>query len=325
MNLIQRPRRLRGFDAMRNLVRETTVNTSDLIYPLFVVHGKGIKREIPTLPGQYHLSVDMLTQEIEEITALGIQGIMIFGIPIEKDEEGSEAYNANGIVQQAVREVKTHKSNLLVMTDICLCQYTDHGHCGMIKNGRVLNDKTLDVLANIALSHVKAGADVVAPSDMMDGRVRRIREVLDNNYFEHIPILSYSAKYSSSFYGPFRSAAGSSPQFGDRKTYQMDTGNRREALREVALDIEEGADMVMVKPALSYLDIIREIKDNFQVPLAAYQVSGEYAMIKQTAQAGLVNETQLMIETLTSIKRAGADIILTYFAKDMAKWIRRNQ
>ncbi|ABR46305.1 Porphobilinogen synthase [Alkaliphilus metalliredigens QYMF] len=322
MDLIQRPRRLRGFEAIRNIVRETTVNTSDLIYPIFVVHGEKIKREISALPGQYHLSVDMLAEEIEEISALGIQGIMIFGIPKTKDEAGSEAYHTNGIVQQAVKEVKKHRPSLLVMTDVCLCQYADHGHCGIIQNGRILNDRTLDVLANIALSHAEAGADVVAPSDMMDGRVKRIREVLDHNDFEHIPILSYSVKYASAFYGPFRSAAGSSPQFGDRKTYQMDTGNRRESLREVALDIEEGADMVMVKPALAYLDIIREVKDKFQVPLGAYQVSGEYAMIKQAAQAGLADETQMMVETLTSIKRAGADIILTYFAKEMAKWIR---
>ncbi|MDR5659667.1 porphobilinogen synthase [Serpentinicella sp. ANB-PHB4] len=325
MKLIQRPRRLKKNPALRRLVRETNVNISDLVYPVFVVHGKNIKEEITSLPGQYHFSVDMLQNELAEIIDLGISSIIVFGIPDKKDPGASQAYDPNGIVQQAVREIKKLYPNLLVITDVCLCQYTDHGHCGLVQDGTILNDETLEILAKVALSHAEAGADIVAPSDMMDGRVGKIRDVLDANGFIDTAILSYSVKFASAFYGPFRSAAGSSPQFGDRKTYQMETGNRKEAFREVTLDLQEGADMVMVKPALAYLDIIRDIKNQFNVPLAAYQVSGEYALIKNAEKTGIGNEELLMLETLTSIKRAGADIIITYFAKDMARWIRRNQ
>ncbi len=324
MEMIQRPRRLRRSIGLRNLVQETRVNISDLIYPIFVVHGEGIKREIEALPGQYHCSVDVLLEEVKEVVELGIQSIILFGIPKEKDEYGSEAYSINGIVQQAIRAVKKHYPELVVMSDVCLCQYTDHGHCGLIKGDQILNDESLDVIANVALSHAMAGADVVAPSDMMDGRVAKIRQVLDKNNFSHISIVSYSVKYASVFYGPFRSAAGSSPQFGDRKTYQMNPANTKEALREAALDIEEGADILMVKPALAYLDIIYQLKETYQVPLAAYHVSGEYTMVKLAAREGLIDEEKAMVEILTSIKRAGADMILTYFAKDMAEWIRRN-
>lgn len=324
MKDFKRSRRLRSSAEMRSLVQETSVHISDLIYPMFVVHGDNIKREIPNLLGQYHYSVDQLKEAVGEVVELGIKAIVLFGLPDVKDEEGSGAYAAEGIVQQGVREVKRHYPNLLVITDVCLCQYTSHGHCGVVKEGTVVNDESIEKLAATALSHAIAGADMVAPSDMMDGRVSRIREVLDENNFKHIPIMSYSVKYASAFYGPFRSAANCAPQFGDRKTYQMDPANRLEAIRQVEADLEEGADIIMVKPALAYIDIIREVRDRFSMPLAAYHVSGEYAMIKLAAKHGLLKEEESMVEALTAIKRAGADMILTYFAKDMARWIRRN-
>ncbi|KGG79932.1 delta-aminolevulinic acid dehydratase [Caloranaerobacter azorensis H53214] len=321
MSLRIRPRRLRLNNSIRSLIRETKLSVDNLIYPLFLVEGENIKEEISSLPGNYHFSVDMLKEEIKEISKLGIKAVLLFGIPKEKNPIGSEAYNDEGIVQRGIKEIKKINKDILVITDICMCQYTDHGHCGIIKNEDVDNDSTLDYLAKIALSHAKAGADMVAPSDMMDGRVAKIREVLDANGFTNVSIMTYSVKYASAFYGPFRNAAYSKPQFGDRKTYQMDPSNSNEALREVELDLLEGADIVMVKPALSYLDIIRRVKDNFNVPIAAYNVSGEYAMIKASAQKGLVDEKTIVFEILTSIKRAGADIIITYFAKDIAKWL----
>ncbi|MEW9123649.1 MAG: porphobilinogen synthase [Thermotaleaceae bacterium] len=324
MKDFKRSRRLRSSAGMRNLVQETTVHISDLIYPMFVIHGKNIKREIPNLFGQYHYSVDQLKEAVGEVVELGIKAIVLFGLPESKDEEASGAFAEDGIVQQAVREVKKHYPKLLIITDVCMCQYTSHGHCGIVKEDIVVNDESIEKLAAIALSHAIAGADMVAPSDMMDGRVGRIREVLDENNFTHIPIMSYSVKYASSFYGPFRSAANCAPQFGDRKTYQMDPANRLEAIRQVEEDLKEGADIIMVKPALAYIDIIREVRDRYSMPLAAYHVSGEYAMIKLAAQHGLLNEEDSMVEALTAIKRAGADMILTYFAKDMARWIRRN-
>lgn len=320
-----RPRRLRINHQIRSLVRETRLGVDDLIYPIFLVEGNNIKKEISTLPGCYHFSVDMLKDEIEELIELGIKAVILFGVPDIKDESGSEAYNENGIVQSGIREIKKLSNDIMVITDVCMCQYTDHGHCGIIENEVVDNDLTLEYLAKIALSHAMAGADMVAPSDMMDGRVAAIRDILDKNGFRDVSIMAYSAKYSSAFYGPFRAAAHSAPQFGDRKTYQMDPCNSDEAIRETELDIMEGADIVMVKPALSYLDIIRRIKDNFNAPIAAYNVSGEYAMIKAAAKAGLVDEKAIVIEMLTSIKRAGADIIITYFAKDLARWILEGQ
>ena len=301
------------------MVRETTLSVDDLILPLFVTFGKGIKNEIKSMPGHYQLSVDNLTKEVKEIKSLGIPAVILFGIPEHKDEVGSEAYNLKGIVQQAIKTIKNKAPELMVITDVCMCEYTSHGHCGMIKQGDVDNDATLELLAKEALSHAKAGADMVAPSDMMDGRVGAIRKILDENNFSHIPILSYAAKYASAFYGPFREAAESIPQFGDRRSYQMDSANSDEALREVRLDIEEGADIVMVKPALPYLDIIRRIKDEFKYPVAAYNVSGEFAMIKAAEQLGWMDGERAMMESLISIKRAGADLILTYFAKEAAK------
>lgn len=325
MELLKRPRRLRRTGTLRNMVRETRIALADLIYPLFVVHGEKIKREIPALPEQYHFSVDELLKELEEVTALGIQSILLFGVPAEKDEMGLEAYSPQGIVQQAVRAVKEKYPELTVITDVCLCQYTSHGHCGVVKEGEVDNDESLELIAKTALSHAQAGADMVAPSDMMDGRVLKIRRILDENHYNNIPIMSYSVKYASSLYGPFRHAAGSSPQFGDRRSYQMDPANGREALVEAALDVEEGADILMVKPALAYLDIIKALRDQFNQPIAAYHVSGEYAMVKLAAKEGLIDGEGAMVEIITSIKRAGADLIMTYFAKEMAAWIRRNQ
>lgn len=317
-----RPRRLRINEQIRSLVRETTLSVNDLIYPIFLVEGTNIKKEISTLPNNYHFSIDMLKEEIEELIELGIKSVMLFGVPNDKDRVGSEAYKEDGIVQKGIKEIKKITNKIFVITDVCMCQYTDHGHCGVIKERMVDNDLTLEYLAKTALSHAKAGADMVAPSDMMDGRVAAIREILDNNGYSNVSIMSYSAKYASAYYGPFRAAANSAPQFGDRRTYQMDPSNSDEAIREVELDIVEGADIVMVKPALSYLDIIRRIKDNFNVPIAAYNVSGEYAMIKVAAKAGLVDEKAIVKEMLTSIKRSGADIIITYFAKDLARWIK---
>jgi len=314
-----RPRRLRANENFRRLIRETTVTVDDLIYPLFVRPGKGVKTPISSMPGCYQFSIDELLKETKEVKALGIPGIILFGIPEKKDEVGSEAYAADGIVQRAIKAIKEALPDLLIITDVCLCEYTSHGHCGLVKDGVILNDPTLELLARQALSHCKAGADMVAPSDMMDGRVKAIRDLLDKEDYSHTPIMAYSAKYASAFYGPFREAAESPPQFGDRKSYQMDPANSDEALREVALDLEEGADIVMVKPALSYLDIIYQVKERFGVPVAAYNVSGEYAMVKGAAQLGWIEGEGVMQEVLLSIKRAGADIILTYFAKEMAK------
>jgi porphobilinogen synthase len=314
-----RPRRLRANERFRRLIRETTLTIDDLIYPLFVRPGKGVRNPISSMPDCYQFSIDELIKEAKEIDTLGIPGIILFGIPDKKDEMATEAYAVDGIVQTAVRALKDAAPDLLIITDVCLCEYTSHGHCGLVKDGVILNDPTLELLARQALSHCKAGADMVAPSDMMDGRVKAIRESMDKEDYSHIPIMAYSAKYASTFYGPFREAAESPPQFGDRKTYQMDPANTDEALREVALDLEEGADIVMVKPALSYLDIIYRVKEQFGVPVAAYNVSGEYAMVRGAARLGWIDGEGVMQEVLLSIKRAGADIILTYFAKEMAK------
>lgn len=319
--MIKRPRRLRGNLAIREMVRETTLERRNLVYPIFVVEGTNKKEEISSLRGIFHYSVDRLEEEIKELVDLGIKYVILFGVPDEKDAFGKEAYSETGIVQQAIRKVKELAPDMYVITDVCMCQYTDHGHCGILdKIGNVQNDVTLPYLARIAVSHAAAGADMVAPSDMMDGRVGAIRTALDEAGFMNVPIMAYSAKYASSFYGPFRAAAHSAPAFGDRKTYQMDISNTDEALREVELDIEEGADIVMVKPALSYLDIIRRVKDNFNMPIAAYNVSGEYAMIKLAVENGLLDE-KAIYESVLSIKRAGADIIITYFAKELCKWI----
>ena len=316
-----RLRRLRRSEALRALVQETRVDVGDLIYPLFVVEGRQIKQEINSMPGLYRLSNDLLPKEVEEIAKLGIPAVILFGIPEEKDETGSSAYHTKGVIQQAIRTIKKVTPGLLVITDVCLCEYTSHGHCGVVADGAVDNDKTLELLAKTALSHAEAGADIVAPSDMMDGRVKAIRQALDAHGLQNIAILAYAAKYASAFYGPFREAAESAPQFGDRRSYQMDPSNWREALREVEQDIAEGADMVMVKPALPYLDVIRKVRDTFNHPLAAYSVSGEYAMVKAAAQQGWLDEKGIVLEMLTSIKRAGADIIITYYAKEAARWL----
>ncbi|MDY4078163.1 MAG: porphobilinogen synthase [Clostridium sp.] len=312
--MLNRSRRLRFNESIRDLVRETELSPKDFIYPIFVVEGENIKREISSLPDCYHYSVDMLEEIINEVKDAGVRGVLLFGIPNHKDSCGSEAYNDDGIVQRAIRKIKEIDKNMYVITDVCMCEYTDHGHCGILDGDYVDNDKTLEYLAKISVSHAKAGSDMIAPSDMMDGRVGFIREALDKAGFKNIPIMSYSAKYCSAFYGPFREAANSAPKFGDRKTYQMDPANRREALKEVEMDIQEGADIVMVKPALSYLDIIREVKDKTVVPVCAYSVSGEYAMIKAASKQNLIDEERVVMEMLTSIKRAGADIIITYYA-----------
>ena len=314
-----RLRRLRKDSILRELVRETHLRPDDFILPLFVRPGQGVKQAISSMPGHFQLSIDLMVREVEEAKSLGIPGVILFGIPEKKDEMGSEGYADHGIVQRAIRAIKEKVDGILVITDVCLCEYTSHGHCGVVKNGKVLNDETIHLLAMQALSHVKAGADIVAPSDMMDGRVGAIRKALDENHFEDTPILSYAAKYTSSFYGPFRVAAESAPQFGDRKSYQMDPANSDEAIREVQLDLEEGADMVMVKPALPYLDIIYRVKETFNIPVAAYNVSGEFALVKAAAQLGWVEGDQVMMECLIAIKRAGADLILTYFAKEAAR------
>ena len=314
-----RPRRLREKRLLRRMVRETALSVDDFVYPLFVVHGRGVREPIGPMPGQFRVSIDELLKEAKDAAGLGIPAILLFGVPAEKDVRASEAYAEDGIVQQAVRAVKDRVPNLLVITDVCLCEYTSHGHCGVIEDGMVRNDPTLDLLARVAVSHAEAGADMVAPSDMMDGRVGAIREALDEAGCLETPIMAYSAKYASAFYEPFREAADSAPQFGDRRGYQMDPANGAEAMREIALDIDEGADIVMVKPALPYLDIIARAKSDFGVPLAAYSVSGEYAMIKAAAQLGWLDEKRAMMEALTSIRRAGADIIITYFAKDAAR------
>ena len=321
-----RPRRLRKSEKLRSLVRETSLEVNDLIMPLFVRPGKGIKNEVTSMKGNYQMSVDVLVKEVKELEGLGVPGVILFGIPEEKDQKASGAYNEEGIVQQAIRAIKEEAKDILVITDVCLCEYTDHGHCGHVMQDRtgrwdVDNDATLELLAKTALSHAVAGADMVAPSDMMDGRVGGIRGVLDEAGFQDIPIMSYAVKYASAFYSPFREAAESPPKFGDRRTYQMDPPNAREALREAAMDIQEGADIVMVKPALPYLDIIKTLKETFDCPVAAYNVSGEYSMVKAAAEMGWMDEKQVALEILTSIKRAGADIILTYWAKQAAKWL----
>jgi porphobilinogen synthase len=321
---IHRSRRLRGNETLRAMVAETRVSVKELIYPLFIHHGLGVRNPIASMPGISQFSVDQLAAEIKEIDGLGIPAVLLFGIPECKDACGSGAYSDDGVVQQAIKAIKDTCPKLQVITDVCMCEYTDHGHCGIIdRNGVVDNDATLELLAMEALSHVRAGCDIVAPSDMMDGRVGYIRSRLDDSGYSHIPIMSYAAKYASGFYGPFREAADSAPQFGDRRTHQMDPANIREALREVALDVEEGADMVMVKPALSYLDVIRAVKEKFGLPTAAYNVSGEYAMVKAAAAQGWIDEERIVSEVLTSIKRAGADLIITYFAKDAARFLGR--
>lgn len=321
--MLKRGRRLRTSSSIRDMVRETILHSKDFIYPVFVVEGENIKNEITSMPGNYHYSVDRLNEVVKSVEEANISGILLFGIPEHKDACGSESYNDNGIVQQAVRKIKELNNDLLVITDVCMCEYTSHGHCGIIHGNDVDNDETLGYINKIAVSHAKAGADMVAPSDMMDGRIGSMRKALDENGFANVSIMSYSAKYCSAFYGPFREAADSAPQFGDRKTYQMDPANRMEALRETKMDIEEGCDIIMVKPALSYLDVIRECRDNFDMPLAAYNVSGEYSMVKAAAKAGMIDEERVMMEILTSIKRAGADIIITYHALEAAKILNR--
>ena len=318
---LERPRRLRRTEALRGMVRETRLTTRGFVYPMFVCPGTNVRNEVSSMPGVYQQSVDRFLEECREVESLGIPAIILFGVPEQKDERGSEAWSPTGVVQRAIEAVRRAKLNLVVITDVCLCEYTSHGHCGIVENGQVLNDPTLDLLAEEAVSHARAGADIIAPSDMMDGRVGTIRRALDAAGFADLAILAYAAKYCSGFYGPFREAAESEPKFGDRRGYQMDPANAREALREVALDLEEGADMVMVKPALAYLDIIRQVRDRFQVPVVAYNVSGEYAMVKAAARNGWLDERRIALEILTAIQRAGADIILTYHAKDVSRWL----
>ncbi len=315
---VSRPRRLRRTAVLRDMLRETRLAKSDLIFPLFVTTGENVKREIAAMPGIYHLSIDNVLRECEELLSLGINSILLFGIPAVKDETGSAAIATDGIVQTAVRAIKYRFPEMAVVTDVCLCAYTTHGHCGVIRDGEVVNDESLELIAEQALSHAQSGADIVAPSDMMDGRVAAIRAKLDESGFANTAIMAYSAKFASAFYGPFRQAADSAPQFGDRRSYQMDAANADEAIREIALDIHEGADIVMVKPALAYLDIVRRTKDEFNIPVAAYNVSGEYSMIKAAAERGWIDGTAAIMEALTSIKRAGADVIITYFAKEAA-------
>lgn len=321
MDLKRRPRRLRANETIRSMVRENHIRVDDLIYPMFVMPGEKQKIEISSMPGVYNYSLDEFVIALQDVVKLGIPSILLFGIPESKDSVGSGAYHEHGIVQEAVRLAKKHFPGLYVITDVCLCEYTDHGHCGLIDNGQILNDPTLDLLAQTALSHARAGADMVAPSDMMDGRVAAIRELLDKEGFSHIPIMAYSAKFSSAFYGPFREAAGSAPQFGDRRTYQMDPPNGNEAMLETALDIEEGADLIIVKPALSYGDIIYRTKERFGLPVVAYNVSGEYAMVKAAAAKGWIDEKRIVTEALVGMKRAGADLLITYHALDVARWL----
>ena len=320
---ITRLRRLRKTAALRDMFRETSLSAADFIYPLFIVEGENVKKEISSMPDQYQLSIDNVLRECEELTKLNVNSVILFGIPNEKDEVGTGAYADDGIIQKATRPIKERFPEMIVVTDVCLCEYTSHGHCGVVENGYVDNDKTLELLAKEAVSHAQSGADIIAPSDMMDGRIGAIRTALDGNGFSDTPIMAYSAKYSSGFYGPFREAAESTPQFGDRKTYQMDFGNSDEAMREIVLDIQEGADIVMVKPALSYLDVIRRAKDNFNIPICAYNVSGEYSMVKAAARNGWLDGEKVTMEVLTSIKRAGADVIITYFAKEAAALLRK--
>ncbi|MGB4593286.1 MAG: porphobilinogen synthase [Coriobacteriia bacterium] len=318
-----RPRRLRRTETLRAMVRENTLDATDLIYPMFVEFGENVRREVPSMPGVFNISLDQLPAEIDELKALGVPAVILFGIPATKDEAGSGAYAEDGIVQQAIRTIKAHDPDFYVITDVCMCEYTSHGHCGALDDsGCVMNDVTLEMLAMTAVSHAEAGADMVAPSDMMDGRVAAIRAALDAEGFDQVPIMAYSAKYSSAYYGPFRDAADSAPTFGDRKQYQMDPANGDEAIRETALDIDEGADIVMVKPALAYMDIIRRVKDDFGYPTCAYNVSGEYAMVKAAALNGWIDEKRTVLETLIGFKRAGADLIITYHAKDAARWLK---
>lgn len=323
MNLLNRPRRLRTTPEIRSMVRETRMSPSSLIQPLFAIEGENIKNEIPSLPGQYHWSPDRICEAVQECVDAGVDKVILFGLPAEKDEIGSGAWAENGIVQQAVRVIKKSFPDVTVITDVCMCEYTSHGHCGILCDHYVDNDKTLEVLAKTALSHAQAGADMVAPSDMMDGRVGAIRKILDDNGYINVPIMAYSAKYASAFYGPFRDAAGSAPSFGDRRSYQMDPHNVREAIYECELDVREGADLLMVKPALSYLDVIVKARQRFDLPIAAYSVSGEYAMIKAAAAAGLIDEYRIMCESALSIYRAGADILITYYAKELAEAMRK--
>ena len=317
-----RLRRLRGSEPMRNLARETRLSPKEFVYPMFVTHGHGVREAIEPMPGCYQMSLDVMTEEVDEVASLGIPAVLLFGLPAEKDPLGTEGYDPEGIVQEAVRAIKKSSPEMMVITDVCMCEYTDHGHCGVIDNGKVDNDQTLELLARTAVTHVQAGADMPAPSAMMDGQVWAIRQALNRDGYEDTPIMGYAAKYASGFYGPFRVAAGSTPQFGDRKSYQMDNANVRMAMREIESDIAEGADIVMVKPALAYLDVIKEAKERFDLPLAAYNVSGEYSMIKAASQQGWIDEKPVTTELLTAIKRAGADIILSYHAKDMARWLR---
>ncbi|HKV06292.1 MAG TPA: porphobilinogen synthase [Candidatus Acidoferrales bacterium] len=316
-----RPRRLRRTEALRGLVRETRLSTSGLVYPMFACPGSKVRTEVSSMPGIYQQSPDQIVEECREVADLGIPAVILFGLPEKKDETGSEASSPKGAVQRSIAAIRKAKLNLLVVTDVCLCEYTSHGHCGVIKNGEVLNDPSLVLLAEAALSHVRAGADIVAPSDMMDGRVGAIRKKLDENKFPDVAILAYASKYCSAFYGPFREAAQSAPQFGDRRSYQMDPANAREALREVALDIEEGADIIMVKPALPYLDVIQRVRERFDLPVAAYNVSAEFSMVKAAAQKGWIDEQRIVLEIMTSIQRAGASVVLTYHAKDVARWL----
>lgn len=323
--MFRRGRRLRANSAIRSLVRENSLSVDDFIYPVFVVEGKDIKREISSLKGNYHWSVDRLEELVDELNEAKIKSVILFGIPEHKDCVGSEAYNENGIVQKAIRRLRELSPELYIITDVCMCEYTNHGHCGILNDHDVNNDKTLVYLGEIALSHAKAGADMVAPSDMMDGRIAYIRNVLDENGYENLPIMSYAAKYSSAFYGPFREAAGSAPSFGDRKSYQMDPANSREAMAEIEADLNEGADIIMVKPAMSYLDIVREARDKINVPICVYNVSGEYAMVKNAGEAGLINEKLVALEMLLSMKRAGAKMIITYYALEAAKWLKEEE
>ena len=325
MDLKKRPRRLRGCESVRRMTRETRISADSLVYPLFVKEGSGIREEIPSLDGQWRYSPDRVCEAIEECIQAGVRQVMLFGLPAHKDSCGSEAWNPDGVVQQAIRAIREKYPDFYLITDVCLCEYTDHGHCGILRGTEVDNDRTLEVLAKTALSHVEAGADMVAPSDMMDGRVAAIRDTLDRNGHETVPIMAYSAKYASAFYGPFREAAGSAPAFGDRKGYQMDPHNRKEALKECALDEEEGADILMVKPALAYGDVIRECADATNLPMAAYSVSGEYAMIRAAGKAGLIDEHRVMCETALSVYRAGASILITYYAKELARAIQEGE
>ena len=317
-----RLRRVREHEPLRRMVRETALSPSNFIYPMFVTHGQGLRQPIEPMPGCFHFSIDQLVLDVAEAAALGIPGVLLFGLPAEKDPMGTEGYDPEGIIQEAVRAIKKEVPGMMVITDVCMCEYTDHGHCGIIDNGKVDNDATLELLARTAVTQVQAGADMVAPSAMMDGQVKAIRDSLNDHGYEHVPVMGYAAKYASAFYGPFRVAAGSTPQFGDRRSYQMDPANAREAMREIESDIAEGADIVMVKPAMSYMDVIRRARERFDHPLAAYNVSGEYSMVKAAGAQGWIDEKRITLEILTSIRRAGADFILSYHAKEVSQWLR---